>query len=35
MDTEMMTAIERAFSALSREERETIIGMAWRYGSPT
>ena len=32
MDTEMMTAIERAFSALSREERETIIrhGVALR-----
>ena len=25
MDTEMMTALERAFSALSPEERETII----------
>ena len=32
MDTEMMTALERAFSALSREERETIIrhGVALR-----
>jgi hypothetical protein len=32
MDTEMMTALERAFAALSREERETIIrhGVALR-----
>jgi hypothetical protein len=32
MDTEMLTALERAFSALSREERETIIrhGVALR-----
>ena len=32
MDTEMMTALERAFSALSREERETITrhGVALR-----
>jgi hypothetical protein len=32
MDTEMLTALERAFLALSREERETIIrhGVALR-----
>jgi len=32
MDTEMLTALERAFSALSRAERETIIrhGVALR-----
>jgi hypothetical protein len=32
MDTEMMTALERAFAALSRAERETIIrhGVALR-----
>ena len=33
MDTEMLTALERAFSALSRAERETIIrhGVALRF----
>lgn len=35
MDTEMMTALERAFSTLSREERETIIrhGVALRVAA--